>query len=178
MSLALYVHLGPSMLLQIEALLALLLLPLAEGKAPAAAAGHGPGPAELQQVGCQSVACCCWELRRYRLHRWPVRASPCRPKQCIALQAKPVPCRPVQRPAGQCGLQRQARPRAEMPLSPAICSPQVALEGVLDFCAQPSFVRDVYLNLDCRCAPRALCAALHVFAGWRLVVDTLLSSLV
>lgn len=47
---ALYVHLGPSMLLQIEALLALLLLPLAEGKAPVAAAGHGPGAAELQQV--------------------------------------------------------------------------------------------------------------------------------
>ncbi|PRW57821.1 ARF guanine-nucleotide exchange factor GNOM-like [Chlorella sorokiniana] len=74
-SLALYVHLGPCMLLQIEALLSLLLLPMAEGKAPVAAAGHSPAAAELQQV---------------------------------------------------------------------------ALEGVLDFCAQPHFVRDVYLNLDCR----------------------------
>ena len=27
---------------------------------------------------------------------------------------------------------------------------QVALEGVLDFCNQPGFIRDVYLNLDCR----------------------------
>lgn len=27
---------------------------------------------------------------------------------------------------------------------------QAALEGVLDFCAQPSFVRHAYLNLDCR----------------------------
>jgi hypothetical protein len=27
---------------------------------------------------------------------------------------------------------------------------QAALEGVLDFCRQPRFVRDAYLNLDCR----------------------------
>lgn len=27
---------------------------------------------------------------------------------------------------------------------------QIALEGVLDFCSQPGFVRDIYLNLDCR----------------------------
>lgn len=27
---------------------------------------------------------------------------------------------------------------------------QVALEGVLDFCSQPAFVKDMYLNLDCR----------------------------
>lgn len=27
---------------------------------------------------------------------------------------------------------------------------QIALEGVLDFCSQPGFVKDMYLNLDCR----------------------------
>ena len=69
-ALGLYVNLGCQMLLQVEALLALLLLPLAEGKG-----AHHAAPLELQQA---------------------------------------------------------------------------ALEGVLDFCAQPSFVRDAYLNLDCR----------------------------
>lgn len=72
-ALGLYVHLGASMLLQVEALLGLLLLPLAEGRA--AHAAHHPAAAELQQA---------------------------------------------------------------------------ALEGVLDFCCQPDFVRDAYLNLDCR----------------------------
>ena len=69
-ALGLYVNLGGQMLLQVEALLGLLLLPLAEGKG----AHHG-APLELRQA---------------------------------------------------------------------------ALEGVLDFCSQPSFARDVYLNLDCR----------------------------
>lgn len=66
-SLALYVHLGRHFLLQIEALLGLLLLPLAEGR--------GTATAEHQQV---------------------------------------------------------------------------ALEGIVDFCCQPSFVLDMYVNLDCR----------------------------
>jgi hypothetical protein len=65
-----YVNLGSQMLLQVEALLGLLLLPLAEGKG-----SHHGAPLELQQA---------------------------------------------------------------------------ALEGVLDFCSQPGFARDVYLNLDCR----------------------------
>lgn len=69
-ALGLYVHLGGSMLLQVEALLGLLLVPVAEGRA-----AHAGGAPELQQV---------------------------------------------------------------------------ALEGVLDFCAQPHFVRDCYVNLDCR----------------------------
>ncbi|KAI3425868.1 hypothetical protein D9Q98_007841 [Chlorella vulgaris] len=69
-ALGMYVNLGSQMLLQVEALLGLLLLPLAEGKG-----SHHGAPLELQQA---------------------------------------------------------------------------ALEGVLDFCSQPGFARDVYLNLDCR----------------------------
>lgn len=66
-TLALYTHLGSYLLLQVEALLALLLLPLAEG--------HGAAGVEQQQA---------------------------------------------------------------------------AVEGILDFCYQPGFVRKAYLNLDCR----------------------------
>lgn len=80
-ALGLYVHLGPAMLLQVEALLGLLLLPLAEGRAQGASAG---GAAASAAAG----------------------------------------------------------------LAPEL--QQAALEGVLDFCCQPGFVRDAYLNLDCR----------------------------
>ncbi|GAB4821173.1 hypothetical protein N2152v2_008219 [Parachlorella kessleri] len=66
-TLALYVHLGRRLLLQLEALVGLLLLPLAEGK----------GVSVMEQQ-------------------------------------------------------------------------QAALEGILDLCHQPTFIRDVYLNLDCR----------------------------
>lgn len=74
-ALAFYVNLGSHMLLQVEALLSLLLLPMAEGRAAGPGGAHSATPLELQQV---------------------------------------------------------------------------ALEGVLDFCAQPGFARDIYLNLDCR----------------------------
>ncbi|KAL4436787.1 hypothetical protein ABPG75_003926 [Micractinium tetrahymenae] len=74
-ALALYVNLGSHMLLQVEALLALLLLPMAEGRAAGPHGAHSATSLELQQV---------------------------------------------------------------------------ALEGVLDFCTQPGFARDAYLNLDCR----------------------------
>lgn len=74
-ALALYVNLGSHMLLQVEALLSLLLLPMAEGRAAGPGGAHSATSLELQQV---------------------------------------------------------------------------ALEGVLDFCTQPGFARDVYLNLDCR----------------------------
>ncbi|PSC74405.1 ARF guanine-nucleotide exchange factor GNOM isoform B [Micractinium conductrix] len=80
-ALALYTHLGAHMLLQVEALLSLLVLPLAEGKAASGGAGAGPAAAAAG----------------------------------ISLEVQ-----------------------------------QVALEGVLDFCAQPDFVRDAFLNLDCR----------------------------
>ena len=76
-ALGLYVNLRSHMLLQVEALLSLLLLPLAEGRGGGGgASGHQASALELQQA---------------------------------------------------------------------------ALEGVLDFCSQPDFVRDIYLNLDCRC---------------------------
>lgn len=78
-ALAMYVNMGAHMLLQVEALLSLLLLPMAEGKA--AVGVHSTGATS------HSAA--------------------------VELQ-------------------------------------QAALEGVLDFCTQPSFVRDIYLNLDCR----------------------------
>ena len=71
-ALGLYVHLGTCMLPQVEALLALLLLPMAEGKGSGGAGGVTP---EQQQA---------------------------------------------------------------------------ALEGVLDFCSHPGFVRDIYVNADCR----------------------------
>ena len=41
-------------------------------------------------------------------------------------------------------------PLAEGRGAAAVQLQQAALEGVLDFCSQPNFVRDAYLNLDCR----------------------------
>ena len=41
-------------------------------------------------------------------------------------------------------------PMAEGRGTSSVEAQQVALEGVLDFCSQPGFVKDVYLNLDCR----------------------------
>ena len=131
-SLALYVHLGPCMLLQIEALLALLLLPLAEGKAPVAAAGHSPGAAELQQVGatCGCAGTCMLYTSTVLGLLWPCFASAdCARGRAVDWQALAT----------------------ALSFSLFACV-QVALEGVLDFCAQSNFVRDVYLNLDCRCA--------------------------
>ena len=89
-ALGLYVNLRSQMLLQVEALLSLLLLPLAEGRGGGGGGGagghHQASPLELQQA---------------------------------------------------------------------------ALEGVLDFCSQPDFVRDIYLNLDCRCVAGWAC-----MGGW------------
>lgn len=84
-----YVNLGCHMLLQVEALLALLLLPMAEGRAAGPHGAHSATSLELQQV---------------------------------------------------------------------------ALEGVLDFCTQPGFARDAYLNLDCRWVPGAAGGDLRLLA--------------
>ena len=41
-------------------------------------------------------------------------------------------------------------PLAEGRGAASLDAQQIALEGVLDFCSQPGFVQDIYLNLDCR----------------------------
>ena len=149
-TLALYVYLGASMLLQIEALLGLLLLPLAEGRHSSAAPGHGPGAAELQQVRGRG-AFRVWG-RAALLIAFLAKATRGSSRGRHATSRMVVVKVKMWFRGGNL-----AAPMRRLP-------PQVALEGVLDFCAQPGFVRDAYLNLDCRCAGPC-CCSLAVPAG-------------